>query len=280
MIDFTKLTGIEHGGKVVTQIEDSDGRVMWAVSGGKIVLEVEKITSDTYAGETLYENEKFILLNIYPKTNGTVKVTYGGLTKTITDTSGAEEPNSQEVYFGTFEGESDSLETPDAGALTIDGALRYVCVGAFAPDSRKGSVKYCNCVTAARDWGNVTEIRALAFRDCPMEIERLPEGIVSIGAQAFYSNSKMNNRAVTLPSTLENIYLSAFIEAGSLTDSEGVFYPSKIIVLATTPPIVGDADYFYDYLDGFSIIVPKGCSSAYKEADGWVRYKSKIGEAS
>ena len=54
MIDFTKLTGIEHGGKVVTQIEDSTGRVLWAVGGGKVILEVEKITSDTYAGETAY----------------------------------------------------------------------------------------------------------------------------------------------------------------------------------------------------------------------------------
>ena len=86
------------------QIEDAQGRVLWAlpVASGSVVLEVKKITATTYAGSTSYANEKFILLDIYPKTNGTVAVTYGGLTKTITDTSGAASPNAQQVYFGTF----------------------------------------------------------------------------------------------------------------------------------------------------------------------------------
>ena len=98
MIDFTKLTGIEHDGKVVTQIEDLAGRVLW--SGNKpAVLRVEKITADTYAGETEYTGENFVAIDVYPKTNGTVKVTYGGLTKTVKDISGVAEPNAQTVYF-------------------------------------------------------------------------------------------------------------------------------------------------------------------------------------
>ena len=104
-IDFSTLQGLTIPEGVVTEIKDDRGRVIWAVSGGdKVILQVAKITSNTYAGETTYENEEFILLDIYPKTNGTVTVTYGGLTKTIKDTSGAAEPNAQQVVFGTFNG--------------------------------------------------------------------------------------------------------------------------------------------------------------------------------
>ena len=121
MIDFSTLQGLTLPEGVVMQITDESGRVIWAVSGGKVILEVEKMTSDTYAGETTYTGEQFILLDIYPKTGGTVNVTYGGLTKTITDTSGAAEPNAQQVFFGTFNGVSDSVATPTSGELTIEG---------------------------------------------------------------------------------------------------------------------------------------------------------------
>ena len=123
-MNFATLKGLTIPEGVVTQITDASGRVLWMVqsdSGVPVILEVEKITSDTYAGETTYTAEEFILLDIYPKTNGTVSVTYGGLTKTITDTSGAEEPNAQQVFFGTFNGVSDSVTTPASGTLKISG---------------------------------------------------------------------------------------------------------------------------------------------------------------
>ena len=186
MIDFTKLTGIEHGGKVVTQIEDSTGRVLWVVSGGKVVLEVEKITSDTYAGETAYTGEQFILLDIYPKTNGTVKVTYGGLTKTITDTSGAEEPNAQQVFFGTFNGVSDSVETPASGMLTIEGDYKGVGQSYYSKDSKTRS--NCECITKIKSLGIIEIIPPNAFSfnlvssSDPIDI---PESVVSIGGLAF-----------------------------------------------------------------------------------------------
>ena len=100
-------------------------------SGEPVVLEVEKITSNTYANETTYEHEEFILLDIYPKPGGTVNVTYGGLTKTITDTSGAEEPNAQQVFFGTLNGISDSVATPSNGELIIEGACYAFSCGTY-----------------------------------------------------------------------------------------------------------------------------------------------------
>ena len=121
MIDFSTLQALTVPEGVVTKIE-KDGVVLWELPvGGSIVLEVKKITSNTYVGSTTYNGETFILLDIYPRSGGTVTVTYGGLTKTITDDGTAETPNAQQVFFGTFNGVTDEVETPDSGKLTIRG---------------------------------------------------------------------------------------------------------------------------------------------------------------
>ena len=103
-------------------------RLFFAPDNGEpIVLEVEKVTSDTYAGGTTYRGEKFILLDIYPKTsNSVVNVTYGGLTKTLTFIG----TSASKVSFGTYGGVSDEVDTPDSGELVIEGD----CV-AFAESS-------------------------------------------------------------------------------------------------------------------------------------------------
>jgi hypothetical protein len=57
-MNFATLQGLTIPEGVVTQITDASGRVIWAVQSGEpIVLEVEKITYDTYAGETTYTDE-------------------------------------------------------------------------------------------------------------------------------------------------------------------------------------------------------------------------------
>ena len=89
----------------VVKVTDESGRVLWVLNSDNFdgTLKVKKITSNTYAGETTYNNEQFILLDIYPKTNGTVSVTYGGLTKIITDTSGATNPNAKKYNNITYD---------------------------------------------------------------------------------------------------------------------------------------------------------------------------------
>ena len=161
MIDFPTLKGLTIPEGVVTQIADASGRVLWALSGGKVILQVTKVTATTKAGETTYSDEQFVLIDIYPKTNGTVKVTYGGLTKTITDTSGAAEPNAQQVFFGTFNGVSDSVETPASGELTIEGDCYAFATGQYTNDKPTSSTS--GCIINILDFGNVKEIPARAF---------------------------------------------------------------------------------------------------------------------
>lgn len=253
-IDLSRVTGISDSRGVITEIKDSLGRVIWsAVRIKPAVLIVEKITSDTYAGETTYTGEQFILLDIYPKTNGTVKVTYGGLTKTITDTSGAEEPNAQQVFFGTFNGVSDSIVTPTSGKLMIDGDYYAFGQGAYQSASKYNLGGTCQCVSCVNDWGVVTEIPVNAFKyivnteqpgNVPlMNSVTIPDGITKIGQEAFYQQTSM----------------------------------TELVMLATNPPVLGENAFA---IATFQIVVPKGCGNTYKAAEGWSTYADRIVEVS
>lgn len=283
-VNFATLQGLSIPEGVVTQITDASGRVIWAVqSGGNVILEVKKITSNTYAGETTYNNEQFILLDIYPKTNGTVKVTYGGLTKTITDTSGVAEPNAQRVFFGTFNGVSDSVATPTSGELTIEGDYAAFGCGLFDADS-KGIDKLCACVTEILDYGTVQYIPANAFGSinghCPLTSITLPNSITSIGEYAFYNGSFDGGFAteLTVPESVKVIESYGFAIYGLKT----------VTVLAETPPTPTTTKDEYAILgrtvsSNFvleKITVPTGRGEAYKAAKGWSEYANLIVEAS
>lgn len=179
---------------------DGVARLFFAPEGGSVVLEVEKITSDTYANETTYTAEEFILLSIHPKTGGTVNVTYGGLTKTITDTSGAARP-VQTVFFGTFNGISDTVATPESGMLTIEGECDAFGSGFYSVTSK--SNKYCSCIRNIVDFGNITRIPGNAFNGCTKITELiLPDNVNEIVSGAF-NNSSLTR--LSIPASVKNI---------------------------------------------------------------------------
>lgn len=308
-INFATLQGLTIPEGVVTQIA-KDGVVLWMLAGNKIILEVEKFTSNTYAAETTYENEEFILLDIYPKTNGTVSVTYGGLTKTITDTSGAEEPNAQQVFFGTFNDVSDSVVTPASGELTIDGDCRGVAIGIFASSSKVNNNR-CRCVTAITSLGEIEFLADLAFFNCTdITSVELPNSVISIGDSAFYGCESLIS--CVLPTQLELIDAMAFYNT-SLVDVEipssvqsigerafhcnagntnGPSLLKTVKMLSTTPPELvnttkSDGTILWSNFGDLTvegcaleqIIVPTGCSAAYKAAEGWSTYANYIVEA-
>lgn len=217
-IDLSKATALSDQYGNIVQLE-LGGMVIWAAQTGNepaVILDVAKQTATTYAGETAYTNEEFILLDIYPKKGGAVKVTYGGLTKTIKDTSGAEEPNAIQVFFGTFNGVSDSVTTPASGRLTIEGAYRGYAVGTFGGYSGKSSGTYCSCITSVVDFGNPVIIPNYAFYKCAnVALTSLPSGITSIGAYAFYGCTSLT--LASLPSSITSIGNYAFYGCTSLT---------------------------------------------------------------
>lgn len=199
----------------VTQITDAAGNVLWsAVKPEPVVLEVEKQAITSYAGETSY-SDNCVLLDIYPKkANSTVNVTYGGLTKTLTFSG----TNAQQVYFGTFNGVADSVETPASGTLTIEGDYSCFSSSEYTTDS-KGSTKYAGCVTNVIDWGSVRVITANMFENCTnLSLTSLPEWVTVIGYASFKG---CTNLALTsLPNGVIRIDAYAFSDCTNLALSE------------------------------------------------------------
>ena len=215
MIDFTTLKGLTIPEGVVTKITDASGIVLWKLqSGDDIVLTVQKITGTTYAGSTSYSGEEFFILDIYPKSGGTVTISYGDLTKTITDDGTSENPNAQQVFFGTFNGVSDSVATPASGTLTIKGDCAAVGQAKYNTSS-KASARCC-CISGIDSLGKIETIPESAFSEDSFSSTRIftttsvsiPEGVTSIGSNAFYYCTSLCN--VELPNSLVNIDHQAF----------------------------------------------------------------------
>lgn len=205
MIDFSKVTAVTIPEGVVTQIA-KDGVVLWKLETSKpIILEVEKKILTTYYGGTTRNNEQCVLLDIYPKkSNATIAVSYGGLTKTLSFSG----TNAQKVFFGTFGGETDSVETPISGTLTISGDCAGFASGSYIASS-KGASSYAKFIKSIIDWGEITIIPSNAFNNySSLELSSLPDGIVRIEDRAFYGCTSL---ALTeLPSSITSIGASAF----------------------------------------------------------------------
>lgn len=303
-IDLSRVTGISDSRGVITEIKDSLGRVIWKLPANDlpIVLGVEKDSFTSYAGETSYSSD-CVLLDIYPKkSNSTVKVTYGGLTKTLSFSG----TNAQQVFFGSYNGETDGVTTPASGTLTIEGGCGAFGCGLYQSSSKESMTNRALCVLTVSDWGSIEYIPDGAFNLAQsLTVVSLPTGITSIGKQAFYYCNKINITEIphgvktikdeafylmapagggrpvtqmtemTLPETIESIGAKAFSSTG-----EG--YLSKIVILATTPPALGTgaislADRSSSELG--IIVVPKGCGDLYKTAEGWSTYAQFITEA-
>ena len=355
-MNFSTLQGLTIPEGVVTQIA-KDGVVLWemqrATDEPPIVLQVEKQLVTTTVGETTYSDEECVLLDIYPKTNGTVKVTYGGVTKTVTDTSGAENPNAIQVAFGTFQGVSDGETVPASGTLTIEGAYNAFGCGVYGVSKR---TLVCSCITDAQDLGNIKYIPASAFQECTkLSSITFPRGIQSIGGYAFYGCTSLTSvdlsaRAITsiepytfygctnlssvkLPDVITNIGSYAFYNnllsridfPNSLVRLEShafakcnkldyVHIPASVTFLGAysldcyeNAQSFGEGDYYFHSKtppemgqeEGTNILgdtviggafgpsahnlytdihVPVGCGEAYKAADGWDMYDSRIVE--
>lgn len=244
MIDFSTLQGLSIPEGVVTQIADASGRVLWAVqSGGKVILEVEKITSDTYVGETTYTAEEFIRMAVTVKDGGTVTVTYGGITRTLV----AEEVTTYGTTwfhptFGIFNGVDYNSEVPSSGELTIEGDYEGIGISDFSSANKKTS--YCNCVKNIVSLGNIKSVLANGFQDC-VNITNvpLPDTIKSLGSSAFKNCTGLRN--IVFPQGLENIIANAF---NGCTNLNNIIFKNTIGWYFTTD-IVTDEETIWEAVD-------------------------------
>jgi hypothetical protein len=111
------------------------------------------------------------------------------------------------VYFGTFNGVSDSVTTPASGELTIKGDYVAFGVGAYKTynsSSSKTINNRCACITAVVEFGTPTKIPGYAFAECSgLTNIDIPDSVTSIETYAvslcpYLASIKLPNSVTTL----------------------------------------------------------------------------------
>ena len=92
-------------------------------------------------------------------------------------------------------------------------------------------------------------------------ILEIPEGITSIGAEAFHL---CQIESISFPESLEYIGTKAF---------EGCWYLTGIECLSSTPPQLGTGAFDDVPKDNFTIVVPASFVDDYQSATGWNEFK-------
>lgn len=217
----------------------------------KVELKVSKIIANTYANETTYENEEFLILDVYPEPGGTVTITYEGVSKMIGDDGTSANPNAQQVFFGTFNGVADSPATPSSGTLTIEGDYSAFGLGAYS--SSKYVSSYCQCITEIVSMGKIESIPANAFNSSTLDYFPIPISVTRIEYNAFSGCAALID--IHIPNTVTYIGSEAFASCTALTT---IAIPDNVTYIANNT--------FYNCTSLRNISIPPTIEAIYNAA--------------
>ena len=123
----------------------------------------------------------------------------------------------------------------------------------------------CTSLTSITVPKTITYIGNQAFWGCrSLTGITIPDSVTTIYFRGFCYCSKLS--IITIPDSVTTIDYSAFSNCSKL---------SSITVLPETPPTLG-SDAFDSIASNAVIYVPSASLDAYKSADGWSAYVSKI----
>jgi len=220
--------------------------------------------------------------------------------------------NITDVVIGdcvTSIGQNAFSECRSLTSITIPSGVTSIGDSAFNGCSSLTSVTITNSVTSISNWAfrdcsslkrlnsdidgvfnipsSVTSISFACFWGCAsLTSIDIPNSVTSFGQNAFYNCSSLSS--VTIPSGVTSIPTSTFGSCSSLTSID---IPSgvtsignyafnscrsltSITVRATTPPTLGNG--VFTSTNNCPIYVPSASVNAYKSANNWSTYASRI----
>ena len=164
-----------------------------------------------------------------------------------------------------------SIKIPSSVNTILDGAFSS-CTGLTSLEIPYGVEKIsnslchsCSALTSITIPSSVTTIEEMAFYGCKgLTSVTIPSNVTKIGYFAFYNCSGLTS--ITIPSKVTSIGESAFWYCTEL---------ASIYCKPTTPPELSRS-VFNGIPSDAKIYVPSASVSAYKSADRWSNYASKI----
>jgi len=121
------------------------------------------------------------------------------------------------------------------------------------------------CLTSVTLANSITYIGPSAFEVCSgLTSINMPSNLQTIQSTAFSGCKSLTS--IDIPSTIKYIGTSAFLNCSGL---------QSIIIRATTPPTLGGIGVFENN-NNCPIYVPASSINAYKTAEGWINYASRI----
>lgn len=164
------------------------------------------------------------------------------------------------------------------GQLTLSSNLTKIGIGAFSRCQFQGELvipKAVQTIESQAFWENafsslifeegseLVKIGEGAFNGNTRLSEPvvLPEGVITIGAQAFAACPHLPS--VVIPSTVTTIGSSAFMYC---------YYITKMQCNATTPPVVGGGAFDGVGKENLTLEVPEQSVSLYQTANGWADF--------
>lgn len=159
-------------------------------------------------------------------------------------------------------GESAFYNCYSLSHVTLPNSLVSIGDGAF---SRCGALMSFESPLASSDGRCLlVEGTLVAFAPNGLTEYSIPAGTKAIGASAMKYCTRLES--VTIPASVQRIGTYAFYNCTSIR---------SLVFQAVTPPELGENAFLK--LDGsFTIYVPSSAVSAYRKADGWKEYASRI----
>ena len=180
-------------------------------------------------------------------------------------------PNEITMYdLNEYQSDAVRAEIKDCVTRIGEWALFSYHITSVTIPNTVTSIGYCgfgHCVylTGVTLPNSIIEMDDCAFEYCSMLTSVvMSNNLTSIGAKAFYGC--INLTSITLPSSTTSIGTEAFNKCHDLR---------TVTCKATTPPTMGLAVFDDDHLLT-AIYVPSESVNAYKAADGWKDYASRI----
>ncbi len=162
-----------------------------------------------------------------------------------------------------------SVTSIGSSAFSGCSGLTSVVIGNSVNSIGGSAFSGCSGLTSVAIGNSVNSIGSSAFSGCSgLTSVTIPNSVTSIGQSAFYDCSGLTS--VTIGNSVTSIGQSAFYDCSGLT---------SILSLNDTPPTC-DISYSWQYIfknvdkENCLVWVPKGCVTAYREANRWGEFKN------